>query len=158
MKRLLAVIITVVMLLTFSLSVFAETAPVKVEPKGNVEIQALKTSLEGLRTQAEAIFEQFKVKRETIKGLIAADKLSKAVVKLKAAKAVGGAIKAVQAEIKSLRDAKQALWAEVKAARTAKDIQTVKAKLAQIVQQKTLIIAKLNQKLTLLDQMIAALK
>lgn len=158
MKKILAVILIFTCVMALSMSVFAEGA-VKSDVKNPLkdDIKALKTELQGLCSQATSLREQAAAKRGIIRDLIKSNKEAKAKEKLQAAKELKAALKVINEQIQSLREVKKGLWVEVKNARTIKDFETVKAKLTQIIEQKKAIIVKINDKLGVLDQIIAAL-
>lgn len=161
MKKTLALVLAMVMMLAFSTVVFAEepTTPVKDENAAiKAEIQVLKDELLGLRESHKSIHAQAIEKKASIKALLLTAKEASLTEKIEAAKAIKEQLKAIGAEIKIIREDKKSLWTQLKAAKTEKDFETVKANLTQIIQLKKQIIEKATSRLAIMDDIIGTLK
>lgn len=159
MKKLLTITMVLVFMCALSIGVFAEEpAGDAVNPVLKTELKALRDELKALRAEHQDLHQQVVDKRTGIKETIKSIKESGSLEKLDEIQPYKEELKTIREEQKSLRDAKKELWAEVKGAKEVKDFEAIKADLEQIIGLKGQIIDNVDDKIALLDSIIAALE
>lgn len=162
MKKLIAVLLTMVFVLTMSIGVFAEEPVEKVvNPERQAQRNELKLIIDELKTLKEetlGLREQIKEKHEILKPLVKAVKESNDEEKIEATKATREQLKSIRTELESLRETREEIRLVIRSARESKDFDTVKESLATLLEQKEAFLSLINQKIVLLDELIIILQ
>lgn len=186
MKKVIALVLTMVFLFSLTTGVFADTVEGTKTKQTDPKVQALKDQIKALKAekklerqlskeqreelkpmheelktlneQRKAQIEQVKDKRALAKQLVQKAYESGDTAKIEAAKAYKAQMEAINTETKALIEEKKDVRAEIKTAKESDNFELVKADLSKLINYKKEVIAKVNEKLAMMDNIIAELQ
>lgn len=162
MKKLIALVLTVVFVLTMGVGVFAEentekTANPEIQAKRE-EVQLLVAQLKDTRDEVKNLHVQIKENREIIKPLLKEIKESENTENFEDIKDINEQIKAINQQRKTLKETKEEIRLSIKKAKEIKDIDTIISGLTELLSHKDELMNLINEKIVLQDELLQILQ